>query len=223
VSARAKYPFKLDDGRENPYGAKERILRGGGLYLISDAKVMRCAYRSYVPPEQRINNVGFRVAVATTEARWKLAFPEDRERQNLARDLEVEASVFRAHPRRNLVGYEIAGVRWHRSGVYIRCDRLNKIAPELLSELRKSLPNAKDETTNNLFSRLPGMETLHLSNLSGKDKAIGESIMLYLMNQGWRPLEPRIVQELVKDEGMLLNEPASRPEDWNWLYQARYA
>ncbi|MDH7568304.1 MAG: SUMF1/EgtB/PvdO family nonheme iron enzyme, partial [Armatimonadota bacterium] len=54
-----EYPYRADDGREDPGAPGERVLRGGS-YTEDD----RCnlAYRVAAPPESRHENVGFRCA-----------------------------------------------------------------------------------------------------------------------------------------------------------------
>ena len=59
-----KYPYNLDDGRENESaGSKSmRVLRGGSFY--DPVRSLRCAYRFRLSPDLRDRDIGFRVVVA---------------------------------------------------------------------------------------------------------------------------------------------------------------
>jgi iron(II)-dependent oxidoreductase len=59
-----KYPYRVDDGRENLGAGVNvlRVLRGGAFY--SDERDARCAYRYRFGPYLRIPYFGFRVVVA---------------------------------------------------------------------------------------------------------------------------------------------------------------
>jgi formylglycine-generating enzyme required for sulfatase activity len=52
------YPYREDDGREEPEGDDTRILRGGSWY--NKAGYCRCGYRDWLVPRHRYNNRGFR-------------------------------------------------------------------------------------------------------------------------------------------------------------------
>jgi len=54
-----KYPYKLDDGREDPVDHGRRVVRGGS-FGGSDGGV-RCAARDLGDPVDRNDGVGFRV------------------------------------------------------------------------------------------------------------------------------------------------------------------
>ena len=55
------YPYRPDDGREDPQVHGERVLRGGSF---SDQRgSVRCAFRSLRLPNSRDRNIGFRVAL----------------------------------------------------------------------------------------------------------------------------------------------------------------
>jgi len=54
----AKYPYRLDDGREELVGGEIRVLRGGSWYYV--ASLARCAYRYRHSPDGRSNAAGFR-------------------------------------------------------------------------------------------------------------------------------------------------------------------
>lgn len=59
------YPYKADDGREDPTLSGERVLRGGGVYF--GAPYVRSAYRHHfglVPFDLRLDEDGLRVAVS---------------------------------------------------------------------------------------------------------------------------------------------------------------
>ena len=53
------YPYKPDDGREDPAADGRRVLRGGSFVINQD--FVRCAYRHNNAPVNRLNYVGFRV------------------------------------------------------------------------------------------------------------------------------------------------------------------
>ena len=56
------YPYRADDGREDPTSPDVRVLRGGAF---SDfRRVVRCAFRDYYYPNLGNFYVGFRVVVA---------------------------------------------------------------------------------------------------------------------------------------------------------------
>jgi formylglycine-generating enzyme required for sulfatase activity len=59
-----KYPYKPDDGREDPEAGNDifHVLRGGAF--SSDERGVRCASRSRLDPYFRSSNLGFRVVVA---------------------------------------------------------------------------------------------------------------------------------------------------------------
>jgi formylglycine-generating enzyme required for sulfatase activity len=54
----AKYPYRLDDGREELTGGKIRVLRGGSWGY--GASLARCAYRGRGTPVNRDFESGFR-------------------------------------------------------------------------------------------------------------------------------------------------------------------
>lgn len=54
------YPYKIDDGRENPEDRESRVLRGGSF--INSAILARCAYRLRNVPDFRNDYNGFRCA-----------------------------------------------------------------------------------------------------------------------------------------------------------------
>jgi serine/threonine-protein kinase len=53
------YPYKSDDGREDPKASGTRVLRGGAFY--NDENFVRCAFRYNIDPTFRYYGVGFRV------------------------------------------------------------------------------------------------------------------------------------------------------------------
>ena len=53
------YPYKADDGREDPNSGDPRALRGGSFW--SGAQVVRCAFRFGSDPVSRYVDFGFRV------------------------------------------------------------------------------------------------------------------------------------------------------------------
>jgi formylglycine-generating enzyme required for sulfatase activity len=59
-----KYPYDPDEGRGDLEASDRvlRVLRGGAFF--SDARLVRCAYRSWYYPHFRDHDVGFRVVVA---------------------------------------------------------------------------------------------------------------------------------------------------------------
>jgi formylglycine-generating enzyme required for sulfatase activity len=57
-----KYPYDVNDGREEESGNNSRVLRGGAFYFnLRDA---RCAFRYYNLPDNRDDLLGFRVVVS---------------------------------------------------------------------------------------------------------------------------------------------------------------
>ena len=78
-----RYPYRMDDGRENALHKGERSVRGAA-YPDYAPKKTRCAARSWAPPEQLSAAIGFRVMVTFDAGRWELAFPKDKvDRQRL--------------------------------------------------------------------------------------------------------------------------------------------
>ena len=60
-SAYRPYPFDPDDGREEPGGDTERVLRGGS-FASPGLRWARCAFRSRSYPGRRQAHIGFRIA-----------------------------------------------------------------------------------------------------------------------------------------------------------------
>lgn len=58
----AAYPYRPDDGREDPGGADPRVVRGGSW--LSDPYFCRCGFREWHLPVHRDHDVGFRLAVS---------------------------------------------------------------------------------------------------------------------------------------------------------------
>ena len=56
------YPYKADDGREDPQGKEPRVLRGGAFY--GNPRVARCAYRYESNPGSRYDSIGFRLCAS---------------------------------------------------------------------------------------------------------------------------------------------------------------
>jgi toxoflavin biosynthesis protein ToxD len=54
------YPYKADDGRENPQSSGPRVLRGGSS--SSGEANARCLVRVEGQPDEEANSVGFRCA-----------------------------------------------------------------------------------------------------------------------------------------------------------------
>ncbi|CAB4705638.1 MAG: SUMF1/EgtB/PvdO family nonheme iron enzyme [Actinobacteria bacterium] len=61
ASAYAPYPYRPDDGREDPTGTPERVLRGGS-FASPTLDYARCAMRSRSRPARRQAHIGFRIA-----------------------------------------------------------------------------------------------------------------------------------------------------------------
>ena len=61
ASAYRPYPYDAGDGREDPSGTPERVLRGGS-FMSPDLRFARCAMRSRSHPRRRQAHIGFRVA-----------------------------------------------------------------------------------------------------------------------------------------------------------------
>lgn len=57
-----KYPYRMDDGREDLAGDDPRVVRGGAFY--DDEYSARCAFRHASLPDYRYVSVGFRVVVS---------------------------------------------------------------------------------------------------------------------------------------------------------------
>ena len=53
------YPYKADDGREDPESRDARVLRGGSFWDV--ARDVRCAFRRWDDPDYRGDDYGFRV------------------------------------------------------------------------------------------------------------------------------------------------------------------
>ena len=56
------YPYRSEDGREDPKGPNPRVVRGGSW--LSDAYFCRCAARDWHLPVHRDHDLGFRLAVS---------------------------------------------------------------------------------------------------------------------------------------------------------------
>jgi len=58
------YPYANDDGRENTSAGIHiaHVVRGGAF--VHDERDARCAFRAWVPPDDRVNYLGFRVVVS---------------------------------------------------------------------------------------------------------------------------------------------------------------
>ena len=54
------YPYRGDDGREDPSSHEGRVVRGGSWFNY--ARFLRVSDRSVVPPSIRDNTIGFRCA-----------------------------------------------------------------------------------------------------------------------------------------------------------------
>jgi len=60
-TAYAPYPYRVDDGREDPVVGAPRVLRGGSFASMRSSFI-RCASRSRSAPGRRSAHIGFRVA-----------------------------------------------------------------------------------------------------------------------------------------------------------------
>ncbi|MFH1137471.1 MAG: formylglycine-generating enzyme family protein [Pseudomonadota bacterium] len=56
------YPYRADDGREEPSGPNPRVVRGGSF--MSDPYFCRCGFRDWHLPTHRDHDLGFRLAVS---------------------------------------------------------------------------------------------------------------------------------------------------------------
>ena len=56
------YPYRSDDGREEPESPWPRVVRGGSF--LSDEYFCRCGFRDWHLPVHRDHDVGFRVAIS---------------------------------------------------------------------------------------------------------------------------------------------------------------
>lgn len=54
------YPYRTDDGREDPNAEGRRVVRGGSW--STDRTRVRCAYRNWYDPGDGLNDLGFRLA-----------------------------------------------------------------------------------------------------------------------------------------------------------------
>jgi formylglycine-generating enzyme required for sulfatase activity len=61
-SLEKSYPYRADDGREDPDKPEARIVRGGGWK--SDPYFLRCGFREWFLPVHRDHDIGFRLAVS---------------------------------------------------------------------------------------------------------------------------------------------------------------
>ena len=61
ASLHRPYPYRPDDGREDPMASGPRVLRGGS-FRSPNAVYLRCAFRSRSYPTRRREHIGFRVA-----------------------------------------------------------------------------------------------------------------------------------------------------------------
>ena len=57
------YPYKADDGREDPNSGEVRVLRGGAFFPLQ-AESVRCAVRDMSSPLTRGWLIGFRVVAS---------------------------------------------------------------------------------------------------------------------------------------------------------------
>ena len=56
------YPYRADDGREDPEAIGPRVVRGGSW--LSNEYFLRCSFRDWHLPIHRDHDIGFRVAVS---------------------------------------------------------------------------------------------------------------------------------------------------------------
>jgi hypothetical protein len=56
------YPYRAEDGREDPFSSELRVSRGGSFY--ADGAAARCAHRGWYSPDGRHGLNGFRLVVA---------------------------------------------------------------------------------------------------------------------------------------------------------------
>lgn len=61
-SLEKSYPYRADDGREDPGRPEARVVRGGGWK--SDPYFLRCGFRDWHLPVHRDHDLGFRLAVS---------------------------------------------------------------------------------------------------------------------------------------------------------------
>jgi len=61
-SIERSYPYRADDGREDPDDPDARVVRGGGW--LSDPYFLRCGFRDFHLPVHRDHDIGFRLAVS---------------------------------------------------------------------------------------------------------------------------------------------------------------
>jgi len=55
-----RYPYRSDDGREDPRSNETRVVRGGAF--VNDPRHLRVSNRRYVPPDAGDSTIGFRCA-----------------------------------------------------------------------------------------------------------------------------------------------------------------
>jgi toxoflavin biosynthesis protein ToxD len=65
TSLEMPYPYKADDGREDPASTNVRVIRGGAWYY--SRKLARCSAREGVKPTYISASVGFRLAISLPE------------------------------------------------------------------------------------------------------------------------------------------------------------
>ena len=122
-----KYPYDMNDGRENCTAQSQRSLKCGAL---SDSQAMpaflRAAFRNWIAPGSRLSGIGFRVIVTNSEKRWQMAFPDNEENTKMEIELNLHL-IDKNLETKDLVGYDVIGVTVNLSGVYIRYDNQNEI------------------------------------------------------------------------------------------------
>jgi formylglycine-generating enzyme required for sulfatase activity len=60
------YPYRGDDGREDPGAEGRRVVRGGSWY--NDRRLARCASRAGGHPDNFLDDLGFRVVVSLADS-----------------------------------------------------------------------------------------------------------------------------------------------------------
>ena len=67
MSLLRRYPYDINDGRDNPITSADRVLRGGAF--DSDPLMVRCAYRNGKNPNDFGYSIGFRVVLPESSAK----------------------------------------------------------------------------------------------------------------------------------------------------------
>jgi formylglycine-generating enzyme required for sulfatase activity len=211
-----RYPYSKDDGRENCQARSQRSLKGGALTgMDATAAKLRCSNRDWIVPDYKSYGVGFRIIVTKSKDRWNMAFPDENEKSALERKLNLQ-SINLKEKVKEISGYDVLGIKWSMSGVYVRGDDLKEISA-LIKKLQKDYPNLKCESIFANSDSLPGKELLRVSKLSGKDRLVSEWLLAQLTRNGWSQYKPEIKRVLTLAQQFDMKPTFKPEEEWSWL------